>query len=95
MIHRTEFQDVHHLVVEAVALLAEQDRSLAFQLDCQRRYQHHRAQQDKREAGKEQVENTLADRIPVGDGFFENVEKGNRTLIAVSARVEAQLVGMR
>ena len=44
-VHRAELVDLDQLVVEAVALLLEEHRPLAVELDGDRGQQHHRRQQ--------------------------------------------------
>ena len=63
-VHRAELEDLDQLVVEAVALLAEQHRALAVELDRQRHQRHHRGEAEQRERGDGLVEQPLERRRP-------------------------------
>ena len=95
VIHGTEFQNLDHLIVEAVALLPEDDGAFAFHANCQHRPKHDRAEHDQRQNREEDVEHPFGDRIPVGNRLVENVEERHRSFIRIGARAKAQLVGMR
>jgi hypothetical protein len=73
-IHRAELVDLDQLVVEAVALLLEEHRAAAVELDGDRRQQHDRGREQEQEAADEAVEQHLGDHVPVGDRLVEDVE---------------------
>ena len=95
VVHRAELEDLDHLVVEAVALLPEEDRTGAVEPDGDHRGEQHRRQQDERQRREDDVERPLDDDVPVGDRLVEDVEERHRADEGVGARPEAQLVGVR
>jgi len=61
---RAELEDVDALVVEAVALLQEQHRAAAVELDGDRHQRHHRRQQDQHDRADDAVERRLQHLVP-------------------------------
>ena len=94
-IHRAELVDLDQLVVEAVALLLEQDRSAAVEFDCDRNHGHNRRQGDERERADHFVEQPFHHHVPVGDRLVEHIEHRNVAEIGIGAGPEMQLVRMR
>ena len=79
-IHRTEFVDLDQFVVEAVALLAEQDRPLRCRLDGDRDGKEKRRQENEAERADDLVEGDLQDDVPIGDRLVEHVEHRHRPI---------------
>ena len=94
-IHRAELVDLDQLVVEAVALLLEEHRPLAVELDGQRRERHHRRGKQEDESADDVVDHPLGHDVPAGNGLVEDVEEGDLADEGIGARPEAQLVGVR
>ena len=92
--HRAELEDLDQLVVEAVALLAEQHRALAVELDRQRDQRHHRRQPQQGQRGDGLVEQPLDDDVPVGDRPVDDVDQRHGAGKGVDARAEAELGGL-
>ena len=63
-IHRAELVDVDQLVVEAVALLLEEHRSLAVELDGERDSRHDRRSEQQDQTAGDPVEQPLGDVCP-------------------------------
>ena len=82
-IHGAELHHRDHLVVEAVARLAEQDRPLGGRLDGDGRADHQRRQRDDGEAGDDDVEHALRHLRPAGDRAVEQVEEGHAPDVGV------------
>ena len=96
MIERAELEDVDALVVEAEALLPEQHRARAVELDRERDQRHHRRQRQQQHDGADDaVEQPLHHQVPVGDRRLEHVERRHLAEIGIGAGTEAQLVGVR
>ena len=94
-IHGAELVDLDQLVVEAVALLLEEHRAAAVELDGDRRQQHDRGCEQEQDAADEAVEQHLGHHVPVGDRLVEDVEHRDVADIGIGARPEAQLVRVR
>ena len=92
---RAELEDVDALVVEAEALLAEQHRARAVELDRERDQRHHRQRKQQADAADHAVEQPFHHQIPVGDRRLEHVERRHLAEIGIGAGAEAQLVGVR
>ncbi len=94
-IHRAELVDLDQLVVEAVALLLEQHRAAAVELDGDRGDQHDRRRRQQQQAADDLVEQPFHHHVPVGDRLVEDVEHRDVADIRIGARPETQLVRMR
>src|SRR5262249_30997661 len=80
---------------EAIALLLEEHRATALELDRDRDQQHYRRQAKQREAADDTVEQPLHHHVPVGDRLVGDVEQRDRSEIGIGARAEAQLIVVR
>ena len=94
VVHRTEFEDVDALVVEAEPLLAEQHRPRTVELDRERDQPHHRQCQHQDREADDVVEQPLHHQVPIGDRRLEHVERRHLAEIGIGAGTETQLVGM-
>ena len=95
-VHRAELVDLDQLVVEAVALLLEEHRPAAVELDGERDERHHRQRRSSSaSAADDLVEQPLHHDVPVGDRLVEHVEHRHVADVGIGARAEAQLVGVR
>ena len=92
---RAELEDLDHLVVEAVAALAEEHRAGAVELDGERGRGHQRQQGEEDQAAGDAVEGRLDHHVPVGDRLVEDVEHRNVADVGIGARAEAQLAHVR
>ena len=95
VVQRAELEDVDALIVEAEALLAEQHRARAVELDRERDQRHHRQRQQQADAADHAVEQPFHHQVPVGDRRLEHVERRHLAEIGIGAGTEAQLVGVR
>ncbi len=91
-IHGAELPDIDDLIIEAMALLLEDYRAFAVQLDGNGGRQHDGRQEDYSEQAENNVENPLGDGIPVVDWLVENIQHRHRADIGIGAGVEAQMI---
>ena len=94
-VHRAELEHLDQLVVEAVALLLEEDRSAAVEPDRERDQRHHRRGGEKREAADQLVEQPLHHDVPVGDRPVGDVEHRHVADVGIGTWAELQLVRVR
>ncbi len=94
-IHGPELPDVDGFIVEAMALLLEEDRPLGRRFDGDCRAHHDRPQKGDTDEAEGDVEQPLRDGIPVPDRFVENVKHRHLADVGIGTRAKAQLVGMR
>ena len=94
-IHRAELEHLDQLVVEAIALLLEENRPAAVEPDRDRDDRHHGERGEQCEAADDLVEQPFHHDVPVGDRAVEHVEHRHRADVGVGARAEPQLVGVR
>ena len=93
-VHRAELVDLDQVVVEAVALLLEEHRPAAVELDENRDHRHHRRQADEQQAADDPVEQPFHHHVPVGDRAVEHVDHRHAADVGIGARAELQLVGV-
>src|SRR5579875_1249958 len=94
-IHGSEFVDLDHLIVEAIALLFEEDRTLRIQPDGKGDERHHGRKQQKAERTDNPVEAMFDDEVPVRDRLLENIDERNRAGVGIGMGPELQLAHMR
>src|SRR5439155_17528296 len=70
--HGAEFEDVEGLIVEAEALLTEEHRAAAVELDQAGNGCHRRQQEDQQEAGEQPIELALDEKMPLGHRLVAN-----------------------
>src|SRR6516164_7525025 len=93
--HGAELVDFDQLVVEAVALLLEENGAAAVELDRNCSQQHDGGGEQENDAADNLVEQPLHDHVPVGNRLVEHIQHGHAADIGIGARAIPQLVGMR
>ena len=88
LVHGAELQHLDQLVVEAVALLPEQHRPRAVELDEQRDRQHDRRDQRQDERAEQAVLDGLGDPPPVAQRTIDDVQEGVAADVARLQRAE-------
>src|SRR5271155_4301508 len=73
-IHRAKFVDFDESIVEAVAALLEEDRSLAVELDGYGDQQHDRYRANQRQRADDLIEQPFHHDVPVRDRPVKNIE---------------------
>ena len=94
-VHRAEFEDLDEFVVEAVALLLEEDRASGVELDRDRGREQERRQHQQAQGSHDLVEDQLENDVPIGERLVEHVEHRRRADIGIGSRPQAQAIGVR
>ena len=92
--HGPELEDLDQLVVEAVALLAEEDRPWAIEFDGQCHQEHDRRHRNQDQRSHQFVKQPLENEIPIGDRLVEDRNEGQVADVRVRSRPETQPVGV-